>query len=106
MTILAQANTGNLTGVSLPSVPVDVAARIIAAGIVPQLDARGRPLLGPDGKPIQLARETRAVTPMKADASDKETIELVNWQAAIGALLAPGSTIQVQVVPIDKDGGR
>lgn len=106
MTILAQATAAPPPAVQPPSVPVDVAVRIIAAGIAPQLDARGRQVRGPDNKPVQLARVTLALTPVKAMAADSGAIDLVKWPTAIGALLPPGSTVQVQVVPIGADGGR
>jgi hypothetical protein len=107
MTIIAEtiAAAAGSDG-NLPHIPVDVAVRIIAAGIAPQLDTKGKELVGVDGKPIQLARITLALTPVQAKATDSGAVDLADWPAAIGALLPPGSTIQVQVVPVDKAGGR
>lgn len=107
MTMIAETTTVAIGGEAKPPlIPVDVAVRIIAAGIAPQLDAKGKQLRDHDGRPVQLARFTLALTPVKPKRTDGGTVDLADWPVAIGALLSPGSTIQVQVVPVDKDGGR
>src|ERR1043165_792592 len=104
MTILAQTITADK---KKPDVPVDVAVRVIAAGIAPSLDSKGRRVRGADGKPAYVARATLALTPVKAGADDEGAIDLADWPTAIGRMLQRQQNVfTLQVVRVGSDGGR
>ena len=113
MTILAQANSApnqqNTQNQQTPQHPtpfVDIATRVIAAGIAPAVDDRGRRILGADGKPAYVARVTLALTPVKADQNQAGVVNLVNWPTEIGRLLPPNSDFELDAVPVGGDGNR
>jgi hypothetical protein len=105
MTALAQTiTTAQATMEAAQAVPVDVAVRVIAAGIAPVRDAAGRPVLT-NGEPTYVARATLVLTPVTPPAADAFTVDLARWPEKIGALLVPGNKVNVDVVPL-RNGGR
>ncbi|WP_426418097.1 hypothetical protein [Bradyrhizobium genosp. A] len=105
MTIFAEATTTSNAGThAAQSVPVYMAVRVVAAGIAPEFDATGKPVVR-NGEPAHLARATLILTPVNSPSADDFTIDLADWPAQIGALLVPGSTVDVDLVPVQK-GGR